>query len=79
MFFCFIRVFSLAENMTADDAQKFWKLVKAGRELADIHLRYETQELPAQVEVIGGGNYRKKTLRFAKDDKTTLIYNERSR
>ena len=55
---------------------KFWEFSRAGRDLAKIHLNYETQEPPAQVEVIGGGDYRVKKLRFARDDRTTLIYNE---
>ena len=58
-----------------EDAQKFWQLVKAGRDLAD-NLHYENFDAPAQVEVIGGGDYRVKKLRFAKDDRTTLIYND---
>ena len=67
---------SLPRIFFVDDAQKFWQLVKAGRALAEIHLHYETQEPPAQVEVIGSGDYRVNKLRFAKDDRTTLIYNE---
>lgn len=60
-----------------DDEKNFWRLVKAGRELAEIHLNYESQEPPAGVEVeISAENYRVKKMRFAKDDKTTLIYNE---
>ena len=59
------------------DAKKFWQLSRAGRALAEIHLNYETQPAPEGVEVIGGGDYRVKKLRFAtKDDRTTLIYND---
>ncbi|MBR0290028.1 MAG: DEAD/DEAH box helicase, partial [Selenomonadaceae bacterium] len=57
-------------------SDKFWELSRAGRELAAIHLNYESQEPPAQVEVIGGGDFDVKKLRFAKDDRTTLIYND---
>ena len=53
---------------------KFWELSRAGRELAEIHLNYESQP-PAQVDVIGGGDFRVKKLRLSKD-KTTLTYNE---
>ena len=67
---------SLPRIFLIDAAQKFWRLVKAGRELAEIHLNYETQEPPAGVEVIGGGNYRVTKMHLAKDDKTTLIYND---
>ena len=55
---------------------KFWKLSRAGRNLADIHLNYETQPAPDGVEVIGGGDFRVKKLKFARDDRTTLIYND---
>jgi len=57
-------------------SDKFWELSRAGRALAAIHLNYEAQEPPAQVEVIGGGDFGVKKLRFAKDDRTTLIYND---
>ena len=67
---------SLPRIFLVEDAQKFWQLSKAGRELAEIHLNYEKFDAPAQVEVIGGGDYRVTKLRFAKDDKTTLIYND---
>ena len=68
---------SLPRIILVDDAEKFWSLSRAGRELAEIHLNYETQPAPEGVEVIGGGDYRVKKLRFAtKDDRTTLIYND---
>ena len=69
---------SLPRIFLVEDAQKFWQLSKAGRELAEIHLNYEEQDAPEDVKVIGGdsGDYRVKKLRFAKDDRTTLIYNE---
>ena len=35
----------------------FRVLSRAGRVLVEIHLNYETQEPPAQVEVIGGGDF----------------------
>ena len=54
---------------------RFWEFSRAGRDLAEIHLNYETQP-PAKVEIIGGGDYRVKKLRFARDDRTTLIYND---
>ena len=58
-------------------SERFWEFSRAGRALAEIHLNYERQEPPTQVEVIGGGDYRVKKLRFAsKDDRTTLIYND---
>lgn len=65
---------SLPRIILIDDAENFWTLSRAGRELAEIHLNYESQP-PAQVEVIGGGDYRVKKMRLSKD-KTTLKYNE---
>ena len=70
---------SLPRIILTPDAKKFWQLSKAGCSLAEIHLNYETQEPPAQVEVIGAekNNFAVKKLRFAsKDDRTTLIYND---
>ena len=56
-------------------SDKFWELSRAGRELADIHLNYETQPAPDGVEVIGGGDYRVKKLKLV-DDGRTLLYND---
>lgn len=69
---------SLPRIFLVDDAQIFWQLSKAGRELAAVHLNYENQPPPAGVEVIGAekNNFAVTKLRFAsKDDRTTLIYN----
>ncbi|MBR2732996.1 MAG: DEAD/DEAH box helicase, partial [Selenomonadaceae bacterium] len=67
---------SLPRIILVADAEKFWQLSRAGRQLADIHLNYESQPF-ADVEVIGTehGDFRVDKLRFAKDDRTTLIYN----
>ena len=69
---------SLPRIFLVADADKFWQLSRAGRQLAEIHLHYESQP-PADVEVIGTehGDFRVDKLRFAKDDRTTLIYNRR--
>lgn len=56
-------------------SERFWEFSRAGRDLAEIHLNYESQS-PAKVEIIGGGDFRVKKLRFACDDRTTLIYND---
>ncbi|MBR3747834.1 MAG: hypothetical protein IKN27_12825, partial [Selenomonadaceae bacterium] len=66
---------SLPRIILVDDAEKFWSLSRAGRELAEIHLNYETQE-PAQVEILGAerGNFAVTKLKLSKD-KTTLTYN----
>ncbi|MBR4151842.1 MAG: hypothetical protein IKT98_02660, partial [Selenomonadaceae bacterium] len=65
---------SLPRIILVDDAEKFWRLSRAGRELAAIHLNYE-QQPPAQVEIIGSGDYLVKKMRLSKD-KTLLQYNE---
>ena len=65
---------SLPKIFLVDDVEKFGQLSKAGRELAEIHLNYETQP-PALVEIVGGGDYRVKKMRLS-SDKTTLIYND---
>lgn len=67
---------SLPRIILVADAEKFRQLSQAGRDLAEIHLNYESQPF-ADVEVIGTehGDFRVDKLRFAKDDRTTLIYN----
>ncbi len=67
---------SLPRIILVADAEKFRQLRRAGRQLADIHLNYESQPF-ADVEVIGTehDDFRVDKLRFAKDDRTTLIYN----
>lgn len=67
-------------------ATDFWAFSKAGRELADLHINYETVEKhPLQIE--GGGllltdaDYRVEKMRYGKNGKdkdlTTLIYNDK--
>ena len=57
-------------------SDKFWEISRAGRELAALHLNYESQP-PAQVEVIGAdkNNFAVKKMRLS-NDKTTLTYND---
>jgi len=61
-------------------AAAFWAFSKAGRELARLHLNYETVPTYDGVTVTGGktaGDYRVEKMRYgAKKDKTTLIYND---
>lgn len=63
-------------------ATDFWAFSKAGRALAYLHLNYETVEpyLPT-IEAKGAltnADYRVERMKFAKkDDKTTVIYNQR--
>lgn len=67
-------------------AAAFWAYSKAGRELADLHVNYETVEkYPLQIE--GGGlllteaDYRVEKMKYGKNGKdkdlTTLIYNDK--
>jgi predicted helicase len=66
-----------------DDSADFWKYVKAGRELADLHLHYEDHKKPNGVLVmIAPGakvSYEVTKMRFPanhKNDKRDIIYNE---
>lgn len=67
-------------------APDFWEFSKAGRNLADLHVNYETvAKYPIQIE--GGGppltdaDYRVEKMRYGKSGKdkdlTTLIYNDK--
>lgn len=73
-------------------AKDFWHFSKAGRDLADLHLNYETVDMyPALVEETGDRSnavafYRVEKMKYAKirneegklvNDLTTLIYNPR--
>ena len=68
------------------NAADFWAFSKAGRELADLHLNYETVE-KYQLQMQGGGllltdaDYRVEKMRYGKKGKdkdlTTLIYNDK--
>ena len=58
-------------------SDKFWEVSRAGRELAALHLNYESQPIPDGVEVIGAdkNNFAVKKMRLS-NDKTTLTYND---
>jgi len=66
-------------------AADFWAFSKAGRELADLHLNYETVPMYADAKIDGGGktltdaDYRVEKMKYGKrgkdKDLTTLIYN----
>ena len=56
----------------------FWTFSKAGRALADLHLKYETQPACPKVKVEGAesGNFRVQKMRFPnKGDKSVIEYN----
>ena len=71
---------SLPRIFLVDEPEKFRQLSKAGRDLAKIHLNYETQPPPENVIVEGAesGDFRVKKLKLA-DNRQTLIYNEHIR
>lgn len=59
----------------------FREFVKAGRELSDLHLNYETvQPYPLTVEEPVGASLRVTKMRYARqgrvEDKTTIVYND---
>ena len=65
----------------ADDSTVFWKYVKAGHELAQLHLHYEDYANEAAGVIININNavydnFEVTKMRFAsKEDKSTIIYN----
>ncbi|MCX4192575.1 DEAD/DEAH box helicase [Methylophaga sp. OBS1] len=65
---------------TVKKVEDFWAFSKAGRDLAKLHLNYETVE-PYSAKVTGGGeaeNYRVEKMKYGKNkDKTTLHYNNK--
>ncbi|WP_395705582.1 DEAD/DEAH box helicase [Casimicrobium huifangae] len=66
-------------------AVDFWAFSKAGRDLADLHLNYETVPMNADAKIDSGGkaltdaDYRVEKMKYGKrgkdKDLTTLIYN----
>ena len=62
-------------------AEDFWAFSKAGRDLADLHLNYETvQPYPVKIDTggkrLGKADYRVEKMKYGKGkDKTTLHYN----
>lgn len=63
-----------------EDVRDFWKFSKAGRELAELHINYET--VPAYNDVVVNGEesefFTVEKMRFPKkDQKDTIIYNSR--
>ena len=63
-----------------EDVRDFWKYSKAGRELAELHINYESVPAYEGVKVTGAeSNYFKvEKMRFpAKNKKDTIIYNSK--
>jgi predicted helicase len=63
-----------------EDVRDFWKFSKAGRQLAELHINYETVPAYEGVEVTGANTefYRVEKMRFPKkNQKDKIIYNSR--
>lgn len=63
-----------------DEPRDFWKFSKAGRELAELHINYESVPAYENAKVTGmkSGFYEVEKMRFpAKDRKDTIIYNSK--
>lgn len=61
-----------------EDVKDFWAFSKAGRQLADLHLNYETVPAYTEVNVVGAdsNNFLVDKMRFPKKgQKDTIIYN----
>lgn len=63
-----------------EDVKDFWKFSKAGRALAELHVKYEEVEPHKGVKVTGddGKSYKVEKMRFpAKGQKDSIIYNSK--
>jgi predicted helicase len=63
-----------------EDVRDFWKFSKAGRELAELHINYETVPAYEGVTLKGteSGFYKVEKMRFPKkDQKDTIIFNSK--
>lgn len=80
---------SLPRLPLVEEAADFWAFSKAGRELADLHLNYETHPAPEGILITGDtyasdpesapeGFYAVEKMRHpSKDDTSVIIYNSR--
>lgn len=78
-----------ADNLTKElpriprvkSSEDFWAFSQAGRELAELHINYESVDMfPAKVDISGSPvNYRVVKMKFGgrgkEKDKTTIVYN----
>ena len=63
-----------------EDVRDFWKFSKAGRQLAELHIKYESVPIYEGVQVSGAdkGFYKVEKMRFPKKgQKDTIIYNSK--
>jgi len=63
-------------------AKDFWIFSKAGRELAELHLNYDTVGqyplmLETKTEELAEEDYRVEKMKFDKKDRSRLIYNKK--
>lgn len=61
-----------------DEPRDFWKFSKAGRELAELHINYESVPLSDEVTVIGAesSNFKVNKIKpLSKDQRDTILYN----
>ena len=61
-----------------DEPRDFWKFSKAGRELAELHINYESVPPSDEVTVIGveSSNFKVNKIKpLSKDQKDTILYN----
>ncbi|MDG5813801.1 DEAD/DEAH box helicase family protein [Chitinispirillales bacterium ANBcel5] len=71
---------SLPRIPLVDEPRDFWKFSKAGRELADLHINYETVPAHKGLKVTGAesGHFTVEKMRFPKKgQKDTIIYNSK--
>ena len=65
-----------------DIPSDFWSFSKAGRELADLHLNYETIKPLKEIKVIGTetNKFEVEKMKFkSKEDKSIILYNSHIR
>jgi predicted helicase len=63
-----------------EEPRDFWKFSKAGRELAELHINYESVPAYENIKITGGksGYYEVEKMRFPKkDQKDIIIYNSK--
>jgi predicted helicase len=67
---------SLPRLPLVDDADQFWEFSKAGRQLGDLHVNYESVPPYPSVTVTGAesGNYRVEKMRFPSKGKKDTIH-----
>ena len=67
-----------APSIPLVEEDSFWPYVNIGKELMDLHLDYENQPKLPEVEVSGEehGNFEVRKMKFAKEDKSSIKFND---